>query len=64
MQRDFLDIIWCPSCHGLFTLKVDKETDGDILEGSLTCQGCGHLYPIEDGIPSLLPPETVEEPGG
>ena len=28
-----------------------------ILDGSLKCTKCAEKYPIEDGIPNLLPPD-------
>ena len=57
MKRDLLDILVCPLDKHDLDLEVD-ETDGDeILEGRLTCTECGEVYPIEDGIPNLLPPD-------
>lgn len=57
MKRDLLDILCCPVCKGDLELKVKKESKVEILEGSLRCGKCAHTYPIEDGIPNLLPPE-------
>ncbi len=39
-----LDILCCPACHGDLVEKAE----------GLHCQGCGLLYPIEDGIPVML----------
>ncbi len=63
MQRDLLDILCCPRCKEPLHLDAQKEENGEILEGTLTCTKCGHAYPIEEGIPNLLPPEILEEPG-
>jgi len=30
---------------------------GEVMEGRLLCQRCKAVYPIEDGIPDMLPPE-------
>ena len=30
------------------------ETDGHVMEGELTCSGCGAHYPIDRGVPRLL----------
>ena len=54
MRRDLLDILVCPVSKGPLTLTATNEADGEILEGTLTCED-GHCYPIEDGIPNLLP---------
>ena len=56
MKRDLMDILVCPLCKGELTLTVDKEEDGEIVEGSLHCAACDETYPIEDSIPNLLPP--------
>ena len=61
MQRDLLDILCCPNDKGDLALAVKKEEGGEILEGTLTCATCGHVYPIEEGIPNLLPPEVLED---
>ncbi len=50
-----LEIICCPAerdgrpCHG------DLNLEGE----GLRCQACGLLYPIQDGIPVLLPDQAV-----
>jgi uncharacterized protein YbaR (Trm112 family) len=56
MKKDLMDILCCPVCKGDLKLTVRKEEGGEILEGSLYCAKCNETYPIEDGIPNLLPP--------
>lgn len=56
MKRSLLDIICCPVCKGELTLRVDEENATEILEGELHCAACRVNYPIQDGIPNLLPP--------
>jgi uncharacterized protein YbaR (Trm112 family) len=51
-----MDIICCPVCKGDLALTVKKE-DKEIIEGTLRCAKCAFDYPIEDGIPNLLPPD-------
>jgi uncharacterized protein YbaR (Trm112 family) len=55
MKRDLLDILCCPVCKGDLCLSVKKESKMEILEGGLRCRACRTDYPIEDGIPNLLP---------
>lgn len=43
----FLDILACPVCHEGLQLAQDGQT--------LICARCSLAYPIEDGIPQLLP---------
>ena len=57
MKRDLMDILACPVCKGALELSVDTEENGQIVEGSLRCEACGEAYPIEGGIPNLLPPD-------
>jgi len=55
MKKDLVKILCCPTCKGDLSLKITKEEKGDILTGSFTCKKCQVTYPIEDGIPDLLP---------
>ncbi len=58
MRRDLADIVCCPADKARLTLRVEEEdAHGEIFRGSFTCSKCGFAYPIEDGIPNLLPPE-------
>ncbi len=56
MKRSLLDILRCPECKGGLDLTVEREED-EIEEGTLHCEKCGIDYPIEDGIPNMLPPD-------
>ena len=67
MRRELADIVCCPVHKSRLELKVRKSDEaGDILEGTLTCRQCPFDYPIEEGIPNLLPPsyhvDEVREP--
>ena len=61
MKESLMDIVVCPVDKSDFELDVDERDDGEILSGTLTCTECGETYPIEDGIPNLLPPDMQEE---
>ncbi len=58
MKRDLMDILACPTCKGDLTLTVDSEDESEIISGKLTCSTCAVDYPIEQGIPNLLPKNT------
>lgn len=47
IDKEFLDILACPVCKGPLTL--------DAPASRLVCKACNVGYPIEDGIPNLLP---------
>jgi SAM-dependent methyltransferase len=60
MNPKLLNILICPECDS--TLKIEEYDvegpelkDREILEGSLTCDGCFRDYPIINGIPRMLP---------
>ncbi|RZN37386.1 MAG: Trm112 family protein [Methanophagales archaeon ANME-1-THS] len=58
MKRELMDILACPICKGDLELSITEEDErGEIVHGSLYCKKCDERYPIEDGIPNLLPPE-------
>lgn len=62
MEKDLMDILRCPEDKSRLELTIDEEADdGEVLEGSLTCTECEHVYPIDGGIPNLLPPDLQEE---
>ncbi len=60
MQESLMDVICCPVDKAELELLVDERDDGEIVAGSLECTECGERYPIEDGIPNLLPPDMRE----
>ncbi len=60
MRPDLLDILACPLCKGALTLAAAREEGGEIVAGTLACAACDEAYPIEDGIPDLLPPDLRE----
>lgn len=63
MRRDLMDILVCPVTKQPLELVVDEEEDGEILRGHLYSRSIDFKYPIEDGIPNLLPPEMHETEG-
>ncbi len=56
MKKDLMEILCCPVCKGDLALTVKTENDSEVVEGTLHCEKCNENYPIEDGIPNLLPP--------
>lgn len=58
MRKDLVAIVCCPVHKTALDLKVRQADEhGDVVQGTLTCGKCRFDYPIEDGIPNLLPPE-------
>jgi uncharacterized protein len=61
VSEDLLSIIVCPDCHGELVLSEvpdAKQTGSAATDVTLTCQSCGLVYPVKDGIPVLLVDEA------
>jgi uncharacterized protein YbaR (Trm112 family) len=58
MRKDLAKIVCCPVHKTPLELRNARDDEhGDIAEGVLRCAKCNFDYPIEQGIPNLLPPE-------
>lgn len=63
VDKALLDILACPVCKAdvkLMDLRGKKKSAKERKwDGKLVCQNkkCKIVYPIEDGIPIMLPPE-------
>ena len=61
MKESLLEVLCCPLDKHDLELE-NAEYDGEeVVDGELVCTECGEAYPIEDGIPNLLPPDMREE---
>lgn len=52
-----MDVICCPLDKHELELDATATDGEEVLTGTLTCTECGETFPIEDGIPNLLPPD-------
>ena len=57
MRKDMMEILACPVDKSPLELTIVKEDGDEVVMGSLKCTKCGEVYPIEDTIPNLLPPD-------
>jgi SAM-dependent methyltransferase len=55
MKERLLAHLACSECDGRFTASVRKRDEEDILEGTLSCSGCGATFPVTRGVPRFLP---------
>lgn len=46
-----LQYLACPDCAS----DIDGAFESELLEGELVCSGCGRLFPVREGVPSMLP---------
>jgi ubiquinone/menaquinone biosynthesis C-methylase UbiE/uncharacterized protein YbaR (Trm112 family) len=54
MRASLLSYLACPECQGELCLSGGAAIE-EIEEGELACAGCKAGYPIENGIPRLMP---------
>lgn len=60
MKRALLERLACPLSSDRLRLDPDHDED-DVVRGELVCDGCGARWPIENGIPRLVPPDLIEQ---
>jgi uncharacterized protein YbaR (Trm112 family) len=56
VEKNLMDILACPVCKGDLILEVVEEKEEEVISGTLYCPLCKEQYPIDEGIPNLLPP--------
>jgi SAM-dependent methyltransferase len=62
VKNSFLDLVACLYCKEPLHLAEDASWDRkEVMTGALKCASCGRSYPIQDGIPRLLPDELAYE---
>lgn len=54
MKPRALLVFACPACHGTLDMQRDHTDGEEVLEGRLTCRGCGQIYPITRGVPRFV----------
>lgn len=53
---DMLDRLACPECKNFSVeLKSFLTKHNEIIEGEISCSSCRRQYPINEGIPNMLP---------
>lgn len=54
MKTSLLSFLVCPQCRGPFNLLREQVEGEEVMQGKLTCQGCGSSFPVVRGIPRFL----------
>lgn len=49
MYKDLSDILICPECKGKLKLSINKEENGEVIEGKLYCDN-NHNWAIKEGV--------------
>jgi uncharacterized protein YbaR (Trm112 family) len=61
MKESLMEILCDPLDKSDLELEVEERDGEEIIEGRLVGTVTGEVYPIEDGIPNLLPPDMRDE---
>lgn len=56
MKQELVDILRCPECKGILSWAAINGRI-EAIEKALYCPKCNIIYPIENDIPNMLPPE-------
>jgi ubiquinone/menaquinone biosynthesis C-methylase UbiE/uncharacterized protein YbaR (Trm112 family) len=64
MRLKLLEVLACPKCGGRLTCEDRPLDSGEIVEGSLRCEGCSASYPIENSIPRFVSRENYADSFG
>lgn len=57
MKSNLLQLLVCPKCRGELRHELDGTFD-EISDGSLSCDVCGIVFPISNGIPRFVEPDN------
>lgn len=60
MKEDYLQILVCPVCKSALKLTSAVIENDEVKSGSLHCSRCNYSYHVNDGIPCMLPPESLQ----
>lgn len=62
LTQEIVKILRCPDCGGALRAEVAGGTDEHIDSGELGCSACDARYPIQGGVPDLVPPGVLDGP--
>ncbi|MFA0821596.1 MAG: methytransferase partner Trm112 [Methanomethylovorans sp.] len=60
MKEELMEILACPLCKGDLILNTQSKEGNEVIKGTLYCKKCNEYYPIDEGIPNMLPPHLRE----
>jgi ubiquinone/menaquinone biosynthesis C-methylase UbiE/uncharacterized protein YbaR (Trm112 family) len=63
MRQSLLAILQCPICAqplAIQEVRAHGQSEAEIIEADLRCAACGTLYPVQRGMPNLLPVRILE----
>ena len=60
MRLQSMDYFCCPACNGSFELSTEKVLEAEVIQGVLKCCECKRYFEINNGLPNLNFPESLE----
>ena len=64
MRESLVEKLCCPLDLSPLGVHIsDQDSDGHIMLGQLECMTCQRIYPIQQGVPDLLPMDSVRVDG-
>jgi ubiquinone/menaquinone biosynthesis C-methylase UbiE/uncharacterized protein YbaR (Trm112 family) len=54
MRREILNIMSCPECGCDLTLSERHVDNGEVIDGNLDCEICGHSFTLSGGVPRMI----------
>jgi len=61
VKESLLPSLRCPACAEPLRLVISRKDGDEVTRGTLACGGCGAVFPIQDGIPTLIPGPLPEQ---
>lgn len=59
MKLETIKIVACPNCFNFpLNLEISHRSSDEIIEGNLRCSVCKEKYPIKEGIPRMISPNS------
>lgn len=56
MRKILLQYLACPDCKG----DIEGDFEDELEQGELHCTECGRSFPVEQGVPTMLPSQANE----
>jgi SAM-dependent methyltransferase len=60
MRPSQCDLLCCPECQGVLTLRADRFQGDEAIDGDLLC-GCGRAWPLRGGVPRFVDQPADED---
>jgi SAM-dependent methyltransferase len=63
MRPALLEYLACPHCLGTLRCETIRAEGPEVMDGTLSCAGCGATFPVRGGVPRMLSRELTSPEG-